>query len=111
MAATTAAAIDAAAVDPSPGGDGGGGGAGADGRGGGADVAWGRNVVLDADAGGALAARPDGRVVFGGPGGLTRDEVAWVDGAPWRDEPVTGAAALGTAALDVAGWAFRCGLV
>jgi hypothetical protein len=107
MAATTAVAIEAAAVDPSPRGDGGG-GAGFGGRGGGAVVARGTGVVLDAEADGVLAGRPSGRVVFAGPRGLTRKEGARVDGGPIRDEPVTGAAAMGAAQPAQAGRG--CGL-
>jgi hypothetical protein len=109
MAATTAVAIEAAVVDPSPRGDAGG-GAGFGGRGGGAVVARGTGVVWDTEAAGVLAGRPSGRVVFAGPGGLTREEGARGDGGPIRDDPVTGAAAMGVAAVDVPGRALGCGL-
>ena len=109
MAATTAVAIEAAAVEPCPRGAGGGGGR-LGGRGGGSRRSRGTGVVLDAEAAGVLAGRPSGRVVFAGPGGLTREEGARVDGGPIRDEPVTGAAAMGAAAVDVTGRALGCGL-
>ena len=110
IAATTAAAIEAAAVDPSPRADGGG-GAGFGGRGGGAVVARGTGVVLDTEAAGVVAGRSRGPVVFARPGGLTREEGARVDGGPIRDDPVTGTAATGAAAVDVPGRALGCGLV
>ena len=109
MAATTAIAIEAAPVDPSPRGDGAG-GAGFGGRGGGAVVARGTGVVLDTEAAGVVAGRLREPVVIAGPGGLTREE-ARVDGGPMRDDLVTGAAAMGAAAVDVPGRALGCGLV
>ena len=110
MAATTAAAIEAVAVDTPLLGDGAC-GAGAGGRGGWAVVARGTSVVREADSTGVLAARSDGRVAFGGPGGLTWVRaVAWLGGGPMRDDPVTGAAAAGAGAVDVPGRASGRGL-
>ena len=110
MAATTAAAIEAVAVDAPLLGDGAC-GAGAGGRGGGRSSPEGRVSFGKRTATGVLAARSDGRVAFGGPGGLTWVRaVAWLGGGPMRDDPVTGAAATGAGAVDVPGRASGRGL-
>ena len=110
IAATTAAAIEAAAVDPPPLGDGAD-GAGAGGRGGAVGVERGTGVVLEAAADGVLAARSDTGVAFGRASVLTWDgAAAWLDDAVVRDDPVPGAAAMGAAAVDVPGLASGRGL-